>query len=230
MTRDGTSSSAPRLVRELYFPTYVFYRDLESAPALNPALAGAIRDLRRADPDGLVRSNMKPAGSWHSALDLQSRAPFAPLAAEVLATSRAVAEDLGFDPARELVLDNMWAIVNPRHGSNRGHTHPRVLLSGCYYVQAPPGCGRICFVDPRPQAQVLPPWLSVAGRAQPHNWSEVAFDAIAGRMILFPAWLGHEVEPNLTALEGEASERIVIAFNLYQRPPATPAADRPPSP
>lgn len=221
---DRPSSTVGRLVREIYFPTYVYFKDLSCAVALNAALSAEIRSIRSADPEGVVRSNMKQAGSWHSALDLHERPSFEPLVAEVLGAARGIGEDLEFDPAYPFVVDNMWTIINPRHGSNRSHIHPRVQLSGVYYIQAPPQCGRICFADPRMQAQILPPRLSAAGRARPHNWSEVAFEPIAGRLILFPSWLAHEVEPNLTTLDGEAGERIIVSFNLYQDASGTVAA------
>lgn len=216
-TAAGRPSSADGvLMREVYFPTYVYFKDLSRGAELNLALSAEIRSIRSADPEGVVRSNMKQAGSWHSALDLHERAPFKALVAEVLGAARGIAEDLEFDPAWAFIVDNMWAIINPRHGSNRSHIHPRVQLSGVYYVQAPPQCGRICFADPRVQAQILPPRLTETGRTRPHNWSEVAFEPVAGRLILFPSWLVHEVEPNLATIDGEAGERIIVSFNLYQ--------------
>ena len=36
-------------------------------------------------------------------------------------------------------------------------------------------------------------------------------------MILFPGWLMHEVEPNMSELEGPAGDRISVSFNLFQR-------------
>ena len=49
-------------------------------------------------------------------------------------------------------------------------------------------------------------------------WSEVCFTPIEGRIILFPAWLQHEVEPNLAELEGPAGDRISVSFNVHQVP------------
>jgi hypothetical protein len=37
-------------------------------------------------------------------------------------------------------------------------------------------------------------------------------------MLVFPAWLLHEVEPNLTEHTGSDADRISISFNLMQVP------------
>ena len=64
---------------------------------------------------------------------------------------------------------------------------------------------------------MLRPRIHDEGRKQAHNWTEVYFEPVEGRLILFPAWLSHEVEPNLSDAEGDAAVRISISFNLFQR-------------
>ena len=177
-----------------------------------------IRAWRDQDPEGVVRSNVKQMGAWHSGLDMHRRVEYAAITSQVLAAAQEIFEDLGYDPASEPVLDNMWANINPKGAYNRGHIHPNVLWSGVYYVQAPPGCGRIYFADPRAQALVVTPQFEPAQPRKIACWSEVYFEPIAGRMILFPGWLRHEVEPNLCDEDGLAGERISVSFNIIQRP------------
>lgn len=205
------------LVREFYFPTPIYYSDLPDAELLNDAIKPHIYAWRDEDPAGIVRSNVKRVGSWHSRDDMNRRGEYSSLAAAILAAADTVFEQLGYDPGSIAAFDNMWANINPRYGLNRSHIHPNVLWSGVYYVQAPANCGRILFADPRAQATVLIPRYA-PGTRKPEVWSEVYFEAIAGRLILFPAWLAHEVEPNLAAAEGAAGDRISISFNLVQRP------------
>jgi len=38
-----------------------------------------------------------------------------------------------------------------------------------------------------------------------------------GRLIMFPAWVGHAVQPNLASETGPKGDRISVSFNLYQR-------------
>lgn len=202
--------------RELYFPTYIYFRDLPCASLLNSALKQEIYTLREADSIGLHRSNVKQAGAWHSQDDLNRRSQFEPLVNEILFAAQEVFGDLHYDPQYLPMVDNMWANVSPRNAFNRMHVHPGVIWSGVYYVQTPKNSGRIYFVDPRVQAQMLRPRIDAEGGKLAHNWSEVYYEPIEGRLILFPAWLLHEVEPNLSDAEGEAANRISISFNLLQ--------------
>ena len=114
------------------------------------------------------------------------------------------------------VISNMWANVSPRYAFNRVHTHPGSAWSGVYYVHAPEHSGKIYFQDPRPQAQVYNVRYKTDAPRKREVWSEVFYEPIVGRLILFPAWLQHEVQPNLSELEGEAGERISISFNIHQ--------------
>ena len=52
---------------------------------------------------------------------------------------------------------------------------------------------------------------------RPESWDQVHFDPIEGRIILFPSWLVHEVEPNMSNIEGRSGERISVSFNIGQR-------------
>ena len=213
---DGASVS-DLLKREAYFPTYIYFKDVPGGAELNQALKQAIFTMREEDAVGLHRSNVKQAGAWHSQDDLNRRAEFAELSREVLEATERVYQDQAYDPDFMPAIDNMWANVSPRHAFNRTHVHPGVIWSGVYYIQAPEHSGRIYFTDPRVQAQMLRPRIDAEGRKQAHNWTEVYFEPVEGRLILFPAWLSHEVEPNLSEAEGDAGVRISISFNLLQR-------------
>ncbi len=205
------------LKREAYFPTYIYFMDVPGGAELNQALKQAIYAMREQDADGLHRSNVKQVGAWHSQDDLNRRDEFAELSNQVLEAAGGVYQDQAYDPNFVPGIDNMWANVSPRHAFNRTHIHPGVIWSGVYYIQAPENSGRIYFTDPRVQAQMLRPRIHAEGRLQAHNWTEVYFEPVEGRLILFPAWLSHEVEPNLSESEGDAGVRISISFNLVQR-------------
>lgn len=209
---------AGQLQREAYFPTLIFFKDLVGHEELNAQLIAAIAGIRKQDEVGMHRSNVKQAGAWHSQDNLNQRVEFDALAAAILQSTREAFDEMRYDPELEPIIDNMWANVSPRHAFNRMHVHPGVIWSGVYYVQTPPASGRIYFSDPRAQAKVLQPKVSEEGRKLAINWSEVYFDPLAGRVILFPAWLLHEVEPNLSELPGEDGNRISISFNLRQWP------------
>lgn len=205
------------LVYEAYFPTLIAYSDLADGAAINAETIPAIRDWRREDEAGIVRSNVAASGSWHSAVNMHQRPEFARLTAAVRATAERYAADQGFDPAFELATDNMWANINPPGGYNRAHIHPHSTISGVYYLQAPEGAGRIIFYEPRTHVAMSSPRFIPDKQRDARYWTEVNYQPIEGRIILFPSWLLHEVQPNEAQGTGEAADRISVSFNLFQR-------------
>lgn len=201
-----------------YFATPISCFDLPDSQALNTQLITDILNWQQQDPDGIVRSNLSQAGAWHSTLDMHLQPQFSQLKNHVLASAGQLFESLQYDPLYQPAIDSMWANLNPTHAHNRSHIHPDTLWSGVYYVQAPTDCGRISFSDPRIQSRVLSARYDPQQQQPLHTWPEIYYDAMAGRLILFPAWLVHEVEPNLSALEGIDGYRISVSFNLYQTP------------
>ncbi|MDJ0951189.1 MAG: TIGR02466 family protein [Alphaproteobacteria bacterium] len=205
------------LKREQYFPTLIYFTDLPGSQALNERIKDHIYAWQAEDPEGIVRSNVKQTGSWHSALDMHRREEYRELTIQILAAAGQVFKNLQYDPDFEAAIDNMWANINPRYAYNRNHIHPGVLWSGVYYVQAPPEAGNIFFTDPRPQAHMIRARFA-AGTARPREqWNEVFFEPVEGRLLLFPAWQVHEVQPNMSEIEGPAGNRISVSFNIFQR-------------
>lgn len=202
--------------RDLFFPTPIYFTDLAGAASLNAHLKALIYAWRERDPGGDFRTNEPQLGGWHSPTDMQLRREFDPLTRETFELMHGVYTSLGYDPAYEPACDSMWANVNPRHAANRHHTHPHSLWSGVYYVQTPPDCGLLYFTDPRAQALVMPPYYDQQRRSA-LTWNEVHYQPIEGRLVVFPAWLAHAVQPNLTREEGPAGDRISVSFNFHQR-------------
>ena len=100
------------------------------------------------------------------------------------------------------------ANINPPGGRNKMHHHPNNFLSAVYYLQTPEAEAedRILFEDPRPQASVMMPRVVQFNR---HNGNVLTFKVRPGRLVMFPAWMLHQVRP----YRGDV-ERISIAMNL----------------
>lgn len=189
-----------------FFPTFVWVYDLtaESAQALNAALGPLI--MAELAPDGRAREVRGNEGhSLQSATDLHERPEFAPLVAHAEQAGQQILKFLEHAPA-PLRITGCWANVSAPYAHHREHSHPNNFLSGVYYVAAPRGGDSINFHDPRPQAHVVAP--QVASESLKHA-SSVNVDVKPGRLVFFPAWLRHSVDPN----QGEGP-RISIAFNL----------------
>ena len=113
------------------------------------------------------------------------------------------------------VLGNMWANINYPECFNRPHIHPNSLFSGVYFIKTPQKSGNLMVYDPRPGVQ-----MSMPNRKQgeikkfypPELWREVHYEPVAGRCIMFPSWLWHEVKSNQSN-----DTRISVSFNFLQR-------------
>lgn len=104
-----------------------------------------------------------------------------------------------------------WGNIHERGGHNQPHIHREAMLSGCFYLQTPPGSGAIVFNDPRPGTLYSRPWGQGVNR-----WERRAIQPKAGMLLLFPHWLEHAVEPHAGELP-----RLSIAINAVL--PARPA-------
>jgi len=210
-------TSSTSLAFESYFPTILAFQDWRDAATLNAYLKEQIHALKVADPEGLERSNVRRIGAWHSQNNLNCLPEFANFTTKVTAAVQNYFDQLGYNPDWAAVCSDMWANVSSRYAYHRSHHHGDSLCSGVYYVQSNASSGRINFVDPREQAVIQPYYTEEALREKNHTWSKVHFEPISGRLILFPGWLRHDVDPNMSDAEGDAGNRISISFNFYQK-------------
>jgi uncharacterized protein (TIGR02466 family) len=196
------------------FPTPIVHFDVPDSAALNTELRAVIERQRESDR-GTEHSNF---GGWQSSweMDKWGGAP----AVRLLAYARNAANRVTCNRQGEAVTcawkAQMWANVNRSGHGNEFHCHPGSVWSVVYYVDdggisADPSLeGWLELMDPRAPASFMyaphlafncPGGLSVGG-------NEVVVPR-AGLMVLFPAWVLHQVRP----YKGNA-ERISIAFNL----------------
>ena len=120
---------------------------------------------------------------------------------------KALINDMSWDISKQTVkISSMWAIINIGGASNSRHHHGNSDISAAYYVRAPKNWGEIVFYDPRPA-----PVYSHPLSTKPNSLNAMvnAVNPVEGGLVLFPSYLDHSVNPNLSK-----EERIVISFNL----------------
>ena len=117
--------------------------------------------------------------------------------------------------ASQLVV---WCSVHPTGSRHPNHVHTDAMISGVYYAATPPGSGDIVFEDPRGLSPFARSHEHAAAAPfhRPHR--EVAEE---GKLVLFPSWLVHRVEPGQLGAD-EASEqdtafRVSYSFNFIGR-------------
>lgn len=213
----GPDGHQDELRRDEYFPTLIFSSLLHDAKEMNTDILTAINDERDRDAKGIERSNYRSLGGWHSHNNLHKDKKFDRLTQRIHKLAAGIGQNLGYDNGRQLDITTMWSISNPPGASNRTHIHPGALWSGVYYVQTPEGAGSIELVDPRTVNLMNYASYVPNQKRKTECWTKVKIKPVAGKILFFPSWLYHGIDPNLATGTGRDSERVVIAFNINQR-------------
>ena len=190
------------MIKEYYFPTIIYIKDLLNANELNPYLEKHIIEWSKQDK-GVSKTNMN---GWHSQTDMNHRKEYEPLIKELFQMQNEIIEEEHLDIKPR--LGNMWANINPPGGYNNSHIHPNSLFSGVYYIKAQPNSGRLSVMDPRPGVQQFMPTRK-KGKLPRELWRETYYEPIPRRLIMFPSWLWHKVELNQSN-----DIRISVSFNF----------------
>ena len=172
------------------------------------------RSEREKSHPGTEHSNL---GGWQSEWDMDrwGGAPAIKLLAVARNSANKVTTNRQGQPVSIAWKANMWANINRTGHGNEFHSHPGSFWSAVYYVDdggidADPSLGgELEFMDPRgPGPAMYAPNLAFGSAGLSVGANEVVRPR-AGRMVMFPSWVLHQVRP----YRGKA-ERISIALNL----------------
>lgn len=173
---------------------------------LNQQLLEYILSLAQTEA-GLTRSNV---GAWHSELDFFDREVEC---VQLLKNKlRAFSEQLLKEFYSPESLPNIrlegWANVLGFGGYNTVHAHPNAAWSGVYYVttnenlEQQPFSGKLELLDPRAAT-------NLAYTDKSTLYGRFLLSPVAGQMLMFPAWLPHQVHPSFSK-----EPRVSIAMNI----------------
>ena len=188
----------------LFFSTPVWVNKINNHENINLELKNFIYKEKENNPEGTKKSNVN---GWHSDdFDLKNE-NLRNFISEISKNIGGAINDMGWDIESQIVkITNMWSIVNTKHAFNEKHHHGNSGLSAAYYVKAEKNAGDIVFFDPR-QANVF--HHPASKQVNDMNAQVRSITPEAGTLVLFPSYLEHKVNPNLSE-----SERIVISFNV----------------
>ena len=188
----------------LLFPTPIWTIQLENYENINEEMFNFIKESQRKDKEGIKRSNNK---GWHSKdFDMKEAEP-RKFINSISPSIEKVMTDMNWEKENQSIkISNMWTIINTGGSTNSRHQHGNSTISAAYYVKAPKNCGDIVFYDPRPAPVFCYP------TAKGSNLLNAQINSITpkeGALILFPSYVDHSVNENLSN-----EERIVISFNV----------------
>ena len=190
------------------FVTNLYQADIAD-DAMLAELAHSIRCLAIDDRAGIGWSRdhgYRGYTSYASLDDLPVRDPaFADLKRLLNRHAAAFAKQQAWDIKPK--LDSLWVNLLKSGGHHTAHIHPHSIISGTFYVKAPPGSGAIRCEDPR-----LPMMMAAPQRRDDAPEQLQTFVTIVpqpGMLLLWESFLRHEVLPGTAK-----AERLSISFNF----------------
>ena len=189
------------------FPTPVFECKLENFQQLNLDLEKYIYGLKKIDAKGLKLSN--GGGGWHSPYFNIGENEVIKKFLNAVSSHlfEIINKDFGWKCTTDQIkFEGIWSVINKENSYNIRHFHPNSNLSAAYYVKAKENCGKIKFFDPLDQKLIKTP---AKNKTTELSAEVVSFTPNEGDLLIFPSYLHHSVEENLSG-----QDRIVISFNV----------------
>tara|TARA_R100001369_G_C3296317_1_gene164878 strand:- start:335 stop:892 length:558 start_codon:yes stop_codon:yes gene_type:complete len=153
----------------------------------------------KSNDNGRIISNF---GGWQSHPFKQVNKSFKDLFNEINKIVLEIAKKL--EIVKPIKLHNYWFNINKFGSFNRPHSHFGGVVSGVYYISTPKNCGNIIFTQPHS----ISDYYGTTKKFNEYNsteWFQVPEENLC---LLFPSYISHYVEPNLSQ-----QERISISFN-----------------
>ncbi len=183
------------------FPSLVWKLQIEAGlrDALAASILATLTDMRRDLPP------LEPGRGWQSGQALHEREDFRELVACIHRGITSILRFLRIDQ-NAFEITACWATVLAQGAAHKIHSHPNNFLSGVYYVRTQPGADTINFHDPRRQTSVIrPPVVALTA----DNTDQIVVQVRNGALLMFPSFLEHSVDANMSA-----QERVSVSFNV----------------
>jgi len=196
-----------QIIPQPLFPSIVWSTLFDDREAFNAKLLEHVYRLREQDPKGVNNTNVK---GWQSPNILQDLPEFNDINLRILQVCDKIGESQLFNP-NFIYQHQAWVNISPPGASNKLHFHANCHFSGVYYVSLKaPECGSIYFRDPRVASRMM---TYPIDKPTEFTTEEVRMRPEEGRMYVFPGWLEHGVDENLSE-----RDRISISFNVAAFP------------
>ena len=150
----------------------------------------------------IERSNK---GGWHSPGLTNEHVVLKNLFSKILKSAEKYRKIIAYKHPLKLI--NFWVNINNYKDYNLQHLHPNSAVSGAYYLTS--NNSNIVFINPAAPHMEYDWCPDVIEKYNEHNSPNWMISPVENQLLLFPSWLSHRVEPNLTE-----EERISISFNL----------------
>lgn len=183
------------------FPTLVWKVQLKAElhEAVDAKILTVVERLRRDVP------KLGLGEGWQSDQTLHELEEFRDLISCVNSTAKNVLRFLRIG-SDAFEITACWANVLAKSAAHKAHSHPNNFLSGVYYVRTHPGADTINFHEPRSQTGIIRPPVA---ELTAENTDQVVVRVKNGTLLIFPAYLQHSVDTNMSE-----KERVSVSFNI----------------
>ena len=169
--------------------------------------------IRKNDKDGVRKSNAGYQG-YHSKdiRDLNNLPGTNQLLKQIINDVNAIHQ---IGRQSELKLTNFWIDISGKGSSNTPHTHSGLTYSGVFFIKVPKEMkgGRFLFYRNFNEADLISTeymgHFKEGYQMQGYDYPINTISPKENMLIVFPAWVPHAVEINLSD-----EERISISFNF----------------
>ncbi len=187
------------------FATPIWIKKISKVSRINKDLLDYIYQLKKIDPKGNHKSNML---GWHSNnIKINTSPAHINFFNKISSNIERVVKDLSWDTKNfDYKITSTWAIINPPFACNQSHIHSNNLISAAYYVKFPKDGGRFIAEDPRQSALY---YHGSFNEVNSLNEQNVIIEPQTGLLAMFPSYLWHWVEPNMSK-----EDRVIISFNI----------------
>lgn len=168
-----------------------------------------IKDYCYSLKENQPSSRYSNIGGWHSELITGHIPVLNKLFVSVSHRLNALHKHFNFRDDMQISISNFWVNINGRGHANAPHTHRGFTFSGVYFVQGGEGSGDLVLVHPSQQFPYHYTDQPFKDNSIDKSLGTVQYTPQPGRLVIFPSWIQHYVQPNLTD-----SDRVSIAFDV----------------
>jgi uncharacterized protein (TIGR02466 family) len=203
---------------ETWFPLAIYYADLEEASAYQQELVDVVLQLEREGAERRNYPEMAWTGDLHDVAQIHVDPRFQWIVAQVEQHTAIYLQELGVDLSKvDLYIQRAWPIVSRTEQEVGSHCHNTAHVSAVYYIKVPTSDtydpGRLVFFDDARVNEVCPGLGSentdIVAEDNYFNQLQVAYEPVAGRLMLFPAKQRHAVTMNETD-----EVRVSLSFDI----------------
>jgi len=188
---------------EHWFPIKILYHDVDNN-IKTQTKAVVNNEFKEQCLNFISKENLTT--SFYNQKNILDDNKFFVLREEIINVANSFAKELGFSGYKKLVIKESWLNSFNKGNYEILHNHYSNFISGVYYVNSNEKCSNFYFED---HIETRKMWSDYYQCYRMDNVQATVYPPIEGRMLLFPSWLIHGVQPN-----EEEIERISLAFNL----------------